>query len=448
MKNIQVAAKQWQRLPKKHKITIMSLAVLTVAVSLWRPTPPMVVSSDVSPERIEIDLEVEQTESLADQNSEPLGAQIDSFAPEFSAPKDELEEALSQDSEPTHSHVVAKGELLSTVFEQYGLRLNDMYSLINTDKAAERLRPGMTLNWTLNDEGRLKELRIERNAKQYDLYTLTDSGYEYQRLENTGELKPILINGQISGSFYQSAINAGLTPGQIATIVKSMQWKFDFGRRARKGDKFAVQLEQEFIDGKAVGRSEVKAMLYVNGGKEYSAVKFEDNRFYDASGQSLEQAFNRFPTNKRYRVSSRFNPHRKHPVTGRVSPHNGTDFATPIGTPIYATGDGKVVKARSHPLAGKYIVIKHGREYMTRYLHLHRILVKVGDNISRGQKIALSGNTGRSTGPHLHYEFIKNSRPVDPMKVQLPKASDVPSAKLPEFKENADGVMQILRDQI
>ncbi|GLQ71875.1 murein DD-endopeptidase MepM [Vibrio penaeicida] len=450
MKNINVAAKHWQRLPKKHKLTILSLTILTIGVSFWRPNPVSISSQSAATptERVEIDLESEQTIALSDQNSEPLGAQIDSNAPEFSAPKDELEEELANAIEPSHSHVVAKGELLSTVFEQYGLKLNDMYALINTNKAAERLRPGMTLTWTLDTDGQLDELRIDRNAKEYDLYTLGESGYQYQRLENSGELKPVVVTGRISGSFYQSALNAGLSPGQITTIVKSMQWKFDFGRLARRGDKFAVQIEQEFIDGKAVGRGDVKALLYVNRGKEYTAVKFDDNRFYDKSGQSLEQAFDRLPTNKRYRVSSRFNPHRKHPVTGRISPHNGTDFATPTGTPIYSTGDGKVVKARRHPLAGNYVVIKHGREYVTRYLHLHRILVKVGDTVTRGQKIALSGNTGRSTGPHLHYELIKNSRPVDAMKVQLPKASDVPKSKLPEFKENAGSVIQILRDQI
>ncbi len=443
MSHIEVAAKNWQQLPQKNKLAIWSLMILTMAVSFWQATPSL-----LSPQRVEIELKPDQTMSLSELNSEPIGVQINSDAPEFSAPKDELEIELEKVTEPTYHHTVSQGELLSTVFEQYGIKLNDMYALINVDNAAERLRPGMTLTWTLDSKGRLNKLRIDRNAKVYDLYTLNDVGYQYQRLENSGEVKSVFITGRISGSFYQSASSAGLSPRQISTLVKSMQWKFDFGRLARKGDKFAVQLEQEFIDDKVVDRGEVKALLYVSNGKEYTAIKSSDNRFYDASGQSLEQVFDRLPTKSRYRVSSRFNPHRKHPVTGKIAPHNGTDFATPTGTPIYSTGDGTVVKASRHPLAGKYVVIKHGREYVTRYLHLNRILVKVGDKVTRGQKIALSGNTGRSTGPHLHYELIKNSRPVDAMKIPLPRESNIPNSKLPEFRENSEGVMQILRDQI
>ncbi|WP_235869188.1 peptidoglycan DD-metalloendopeptidase family protein [Veronia nyctiphanis] len=97
-----------------------------------------------------------------------------------------------------------------------------------------------------------------------------------------------------------------------------------------------------------------------------------------------------------------------------------------MGTPVLATGDGVVVKATKHSLAGYFVVIKHGREYTTRYLHLSRILVKKGQRVKMGQKIALSGNTGRSTGPHLHYELHKFGRPVNAMKVPLPQASPIP----------------------
>lgn len=132
-------------------------------------------------------------------------------------------------------------------------------------------------------------------------------------------------------------------------------------------------------------------------------------------------------------MSSRFNPVRKHPVTGRVSPHNGADFATPIGTKVVAPGDGVVTMVTDHKFAGKYIVIEHGNKFRTRYLHLSKSLVRKGDRVSRGQVIALSGNTGRSTGPHLHYEFHVNGRPVDPMKVPLPTSTQLNSAELSEF---------------
>ncbi len=170
--------------------------------------------------------------------------------------------------------------------------------------------------------------------------------------------------------------------------------------------------------------------------------------FYDEQGQSLDRALRRIPTAKRYRISSSFDPHRKHPITGRISPHNGTDFATPVGTSVLAAGDGVVVKARKHPLAGNYIVIKHGREYSTRYLHLHRILVKPGDHVSMGQRIALSGNTGRSTGPHLHFELLKYGHPVNAMKVPLPEAHPVPSQDRRVFERQAKRAKQALEQRL
>jgi murein DD-endopeptidase len=159
-----------------------------------------------------------------------------------------------------------------------------------------------------------------------------------------------------------------------------------------------------------------------NQGQGISAWLSEDGNYYDGQGNSLERGFRRYPTHSRYRVSSSFNPSRRHPITGQVRPHEGTDFALPVGTPVMATGDGVVIKATSHPLAGTYVVIKHGRTLMTRYLHLSKLLVKTGQKVKMGDKIGLSGNTGRSTGAHLHYEVRINNRPVDPMKVKLPMA--------------------------
>ena len=129
---------------------------------------------------------------------------------------------------------------------------------------------------------------------------------------------------------------------------------------------------------------------------------------------------------KPYRVSSPFNPKRVHPVTGRIGPHNGTDFATPTGTQVLSTGDGVVTRVGNHPFAGRYIDIQHGGQYKTRYLHLHRVLVRRGEAINRGQVIALSGNSGRSTGAHLHFELHVRGRPIDPMKAKIPTALSIP----------------------
>ncbi|PPI88851.1 hypothetical protein CRV09_00885 [Candidatus Pantoea edessiphila] len=123
---------------------------------------------------------------------------------------------------------------------------------------------------------------------------------------------------------------------------------------------------------------------------------------------------------KKLRVSSNFNLRRLNPVTGHITPHKGVDFALPIDTPIFAVDKGKVIVVKNDSIgAGNYIAILHNYGYITRYMHMNKILVKVGQKVQRGEKIGLSGNTGRSTGPHLHFEIWINNKAIDPLKVYL-----------------------------
>ena len=188
-------------------------------------------------------------------------------------------------------------------------------------------------------------------------------------------------------------------------------------------------------------------MKIVNRGRLVSAYLHSDGQYYDAKGDSLQRAFQRYPVSRNWRQSSQFNPKRLHPVTGRISPHNGTDFATPIGTPVQSTGDGVVIMTRKHPYAGNYVVIQHGSTYKTRYLHLSKILVRKGQQVSRGQRIGLSGKTGRVTGPHLHYELIERGRPVDAMKANIPMANSVPKKEKAEFFALRDKADALLKQQ-
>ncbi len=193
-------------------------------------------------------------------------------------------------------------------------------------------------------------------------------------------------------------------------------------------------MKQQYLGEHNISNSEIKAISFKLAKGDVSAFLAEDGRFYDRAGNSLERAFNRYPVDKAYRqITSGFNPKRKHPVTGRVVPHNGTDFATPIGAPVYSTGDGKVIVVRKHPYAGNYLVIEHNSVYKTRYLHLDKILVKKGQLVKRGQKIALAGATGRLTGPHLHFEVLVRNRPVDAMKADLPIAKSLSSNQKTSF---------------
>ena len=443
---VREAAAVFGQLPRPHRIGLAVCSTLVLAATLWQPGSYL--GHDLSP-RVEVGIPSSGRELLSERNSEPLGAVVENNDPAFAIPADELEQQLTQNAQRNHRHTIASGDTLGGVFGQYGLPLADMYQMLEAEPSLQRLGVGQRLAWTVDQDGRVESLSVRRSAKFTDHYErIADGEYRHYRAEEAGELKPVRLSGRVSGSFYNSALAAGLTPNQIQELVQALQWRFDFGRQARRGDQFAVTVEQEFIDGRAVGRGEVKSLLYLNGNREIFVSRAQNGQFYDEEGNSLNRALRRYPTAQRFRISSPFNPHRKHPITGRVSPHNGTDFATPIGTPVLSAGDGVVVKAQKHPLAGNYVVVKHGREYVTRYLHLHRMLVKPGEHVKMGQRIALSGNTGRSTGPHLHYELIKKNRPVDAMKVPLPKAAPVPSGDIVEYGKIAREEKQVLQQAL
>ena len=180
-------------------------------------------------------------------------------------------------------------------------------------------------------------------------------------------------------------------------------------------------------------------------GKDYYAIRAEDGKFYDRNGTGLAKGFLRFPTAKQFRISSNFNPRRTNPVTGRVAPHRGVDFAMPQGTPVLSVGDGEVVVAKRSGAAGYYVAIRHGRSYTTRYMHLRKILVKPGQKVKRGDRIALSGNTGRSTGPHLHYEVWINQQAVNPLTAKLPRTEGLTGSDRREFLAQAKEIVPQLR---
>jgi murein DD-endopeptidase len=324
-------------------------------------------------------------------------------------------------------YTIARGDTLSTIFERLGVAQKQMYQVLESDAsilALDTLQPGDQLAFRLSGDT-LEQLElIFSPAHQVVFSRVGEESFEYDERLIEGEWKEELIAGEINGSFYVAAKKAGLSALEVQRISNLLQDKINFRRDLRAGDLFQVVRARQFVDGEPTGNSRLEGLRIINRARELTAFMF-DGHYYDLNGESLARAFLRYPTQRKYRLSSRFNPKRKHPVTGRIRPHNGTDFATPVGTPVVATGDGVVTRVQKHPYAGLYIVIEHGQKYRTRYLHLSKALVSKGQTVSRGQKIALSGNSGRSTGAHLHYELHISGRPVDAMRAAIPVAAAV-----------------------
>ncbi|MGM0982206.1 MAG: peptidoglycan DD-metalloendopeptidase family protein [Pseudomonadota bacterium] len=306
-------------------------------------------------------------------------------------------------------------------------------------------RQGNRFEYQLDEKGRLLALRLMKNVRDGYLVERQEEGFEVATIERAGEATQRLFAGTISGSFARSARATGLSNAEISELSRVLEKKLDFRRDTRRGDRFQVLVESDIIDGQSLD-PRVLAVEYDGERMDLTLVRNSaDNRFYTPDGESLDPAFNRYPFEGRYRLSSHYNPRRKHPVTGRISPHKGTDFAMPIGTAVQTPANGSVEKVGNHPAAGRYVVIRHDNGYKTRYLHLSKPLVSKGQRVAMGERIALSGNTGRSTGPHLHYEVLVNNSQVNAMKVALPENQSLQGERLVAFKRQSAPVLAALQ---
>ncbi|EOC1364424.1 murein DD-endopeptidase MepM [Cronobacter sakazakii] len=418
----------FNNLPRPHRVMLGSLTVLTLAVAVWRPYiyHP---ESESAPVVKTIELRKSEIRSLLPEASEP----IDQAAPEDdeAIPQDELDDKTAGEA-GVHEYVVSTGDTLSSVLNQYGIDMGDISQLASVDKDLRNLKIGQQISWTLTDSGELQRLTWEMSRRETRTYDRTPAGgFKMSSEVQQGDWVNNVLKGTVGGSFVASTKEAGLTSAEISAVIKAMQWQMDF-RKLKKGDEFSVLMSREMLDGKRE-QSQLLGVRLRSSGKDYYAIRAEDGKFYDRNGSGLAKGFMRFPTSRQFRVSSNFNPRRLNPVTGRVAPHKGVDFAMPQGTPVLAVGDGEVVMAKRSGAAGYYVAIRHGRTYTTRYMHLKKLLVKPGQKVKRGDRIALSGNTGRSTGPHLHYEIWINQQAVNPLTAKLPRSEGLTGSDRSDF---------------
>jgi len=399
------------KLPRKHLVAI----VVSTFMLAW------LISFESSHEHLVADKQID-VDAVITAKPNLIASKVSDLA------KQGETASFKVSSEPEYQHaevVISVGDTLSAIFERLNIPQQTLYEILSADEsllALETLKPNNVLIFKyLTKNHELQELELFVHAGHRVIYRRAeDGGIEYETVIQDGEWRTRLVSGEVNGSFYLSAQKAGLTEADAAVVTNIFKEQINFTRALRRGDKFQIIKNEQFVDGNPTGQAHIVSARFQQKTHEYTAFLFNDGRFYDKQGHSLTRAFRRLPLQKSYRVSSHFNPRRKHPVTGRIRPHNGIDFATPIGTKVISTGDGVVTRIGNHKFAGKYIDIKHSSRYKTRYLHLHKINVHKGQSIKRGQIIALSGNTGRSTGPHLHFELHMNGRPVDPLKAKIP----------------------------
>lgn len=299
--------------------------------------------------------------------------------------------------------------------------------------------------------------RVATRAEAPDLVGLTlkpdtdrtvavalDQKGEYQVREVMLELQRELVrvSGDIESSLYTDALKAGATDKVIANFANLFSYSVDIQRQIQPGDDFEILYEQfRTPDGEFVKNGEILyAALETNGALKqlYRFDAAEGADYFDAEGVSIRRFLMKTPINGA-RLSSRFGM-RRHPIQGYNKLHKGTDFAAPRGTPIYAAGDGVVVKAYRSPSYGNYVQIRHNGEWQTAYAHMHNFAsgMREGARVQQGEVIGYVGSTGNSTGPHLHYEVLHNGQAVDSMSVQVPTGKELEGDELARFMAAMD----------
>ena len=356
--------------------------------------------------------------------------------------------------------VVTSGDTLSQLLTAQGIAHSDVNAIaqvLKSDAGISTLRADRDRIEFLRDsvdEPVSKIVIIPSPWRQYELTCDNDGTWRCQTNDIERDTRVVWRGGEIldGDSFYLAGQRAGIPAGILADVYDLLAFEMDFERDVRAGQKFSVLFEENFSEGKKVDNGHVLAVSFeaLRGNVQMYRYRKSDGTigYYDADGNGAIKSLKRTPINNA-KVTSSFSTRRKHPVLGFTRAHKGVDFRAATGTPIPAAGAGRVVARGYNRGHGNYIKIRHNGSYETLYAHMSKFVknVKVGTTVRQGQTVGYVGSTGLSTGPHLHYEIIKNGKHVNPMTVKLPAISNLNSAEKKKFLEYRK-VMETAIDQL
>jgi murein DD-endopeptidase MepM/ murein hydrolase activator NlpD len=342
------------------------------------------------------------------------------------------------------NYVIKKNDTVEKILGQYKIK-NDEIRKISSQLKKKKLTniySGRKLSLIL------KKLDDESNSLVNLVYPINNvtsveirkSQNNFEVLENILQLykEEVVIKNIIKNNLYSSAVNSGIEPNIIIEFARIFGFEVDFQRDIRQEDSFEI-LYERFVDDNNKVRDTGKiiyASMYVNG-EEINLYNFNyknEEDFYDINGKSITKSLMKTPINGA-RLSSSYGM-RKHPILGYNKMHRGTDFAAPSGTPIMASGSGKITRARWCGGGGNCVKIKHNSTYETIYAHMKVFAkgIKEGRKVKQGQIIGYVGSTGLSTGPHLHYEVIVNGKKVNSQKLKLPSGKILKGEERNQFE--------------
>ena len=381
-----------------------------------------------------------------DPSDDTNSANLPPAKPDFSALA--IENPIPVDTLEVHApepqwmeQTVGNGDNLSLIFARAGFSDRDVYKVTRADggRALRKIYPGETIAFLSSPEGDLEAVKHVESRLKSTTFSRTDDGFDTTVTVREPELRQQSATMLITSSLFMAGQDAGLSNRVIMDLAGIFGGVIDFALDPREGDTIELLFEEQWLDGEKLADGDILAAAFTNKGETFEAYRYTDSEgdtsYYNELGVSMRKAFLKAPVDFT-RVSSNFNPNRLHPIHKTKRPHRGTDYAAPTGTPVYAAGDGRVVKSGYTSANGNYVFIQHGESFKTHYLHLHKRRVKQGERVKQGQVIGTVGSTGSATGPHLHYEFLVDGVHRNPRSVHklLPKAKSLPNTELARFE--------------
>tara|TARA_B100001741_G_scaffold310630_1_gene310285 strand:+ start:54 stop:1355 length:1302 start_codon:yes stop_codon:yes gene_type:complete len=326
---------------------------------------------------------------------------------------------------------VQKGDTFAKIIKQLDLPSKEKEFVTNKlseYKFINKLYDGQKISFKLNNSKPIQviEVSVEKSKTKTFVFNRIDEldKFAYKEINKNLNQKVVYKESIILNSLYSSAIDVGIEPNIIIDFARIYGFQIDFQRDIWKNDSFQIVYEI-FLDSnnKVLDTGKILYANLILQGKENDLYIFKTKDGYehfDPAGRSVKKSLMKTPINGA-RLSSSFGM-RKHPILGFNKMHRGTDFAAPEGTPIMASGDGKVIRARWCGGGGNCVKIRHNSTYSTVYAHLKNFArgIREGARVTQGQIIGYVGSTGMSTGPHLHYEVIVNGKKVNSQTLKLP----------------------------
>ncbi|MCA0404225.1 MAG: peptidoglycan DD-metalloendopeptidase family protein [Proteobacteria bacterium] len=347
---------------------------------------------------------------------------------------------------------IRRGDTMAVIFKRLGLSAQTLHNImrdkthakiltrLKLDEQIQFLIKNKTLEKMVIPYSSIQTLEIYRDGARYKSKTNSQKTDSHNRF----------VSATVRGSLLNTAHRHNIHPKLIQQMTEILSSDINFAKEVRGGDQFSMIYNALYIGNKQVGTGDIIAVSYRKGSNTFQAVRHTNRQgrtdYYNPQGSSLKKAFNRYPIRFSH-ISSTFSLSRYHPILHYRRPHKGVDLAAPIGTPILATGDGRIEIIGRQSGYGNMIKIKHNNNFSSIYGHMLRFQkgISKGTYVKRGQVIGYVGQTGLASGPHCHYEFHVNRQPRNPTTVSLPRGDAVPSRELARFKANSHTLLAQLK---